>query len=90
MSDVIESVGLVKTFGKVRALDGLDMTVRSGQVHGFLGPNGAGKSTTMRVLLGLLRADGGTVRLFGAVVPLSSSYVLVKEPGIVFVITNTV
>ncbi|NCD18176.1 MAG: ATP-binding cassette domain-containing protein, partial [Actinobacteria bacterium] len=66
MSDVIESVGLVKTFGKVRALDGLDMTVQSGQVHGFLGPNGAGKSTTMRVLLGLLRADGGTVRLFGA------------------------
>lgn len=66
MSDVIESVGLVKTFGKVRALNGLDMTVRSGQVHGFLGPNGAGKSTTMRVLLGLLRADGGTVRMFGA------------------------
>ncbi len=65
MSDVIETVGLVKTFGKVRALDGLDLSVQAGQVHGFLGPNGAGKSTAMRVLLGLLRADGGTARLFG-------------------------
>lgn len=65
MNDVIESVGLVKTFGKVRALDGLDLSVQAGQVHGFLGPNGAGKSTAMRVILGLLRADGGTVRLFG-------------------------
>ena len=65
MNDVIETVGLVKTFGSVRALDGLDLTVHAGEVHGLLGPNGAGKSTTMRVLLGLLRADGGTVRLFG-------------------------
>ena len=65
MSDVIESVGLVKDFGSTRALDGLDMTVRPGEVHGFLGPNGAGKSTTIRLLLGLLRADGGTLRLFG-------------------------
>lgn len=61
---VIETVGLIKTFGRVRALDGLDMTVEQGQVHGFLGPNGSGKSTTMRILLGLLRADGGSVRLF--------------------------
>jgi ABC-2 type transport system ATP-binding protein len=52
--------GLVKTFGRVRALDGLDLEVRAGEVHGFLGPNGAGKSTAIRVLLGLLRADGGT------------------------------
>jgi ABC-2 type transport system ATP-binding protein len=66
MNDVIETVGLVKSFGTVRALDGLDMRVQAGEVHGFLGPNGAGKSTAMRVLLGLLRADGGTVRLFGA------------------------
>jgi ABC-2 type transport system ATP-binding protein len=57
--------GLVKTFGSTRALDGLDLTVRSGQVHGFLGPNGAGKSTTLRVLLGLLRADAGQVTLLG-------------------------
>jgi len=65
MTDVIETVRLVKTFGTVRALDGLDLSVQAGQVHGFLGPNGAGKSTAMRVLLGLLRADGGTVHLFG-------------------------
>src|SRR5919112_545522 len=57
--------GLVKTFGSTRALGGLDLEVREGEVHGFLGPNGAGKSTTIRVLLGLLRADAGTVRLFG-------------------------
>src|SRR5699024_9774517 len=57
--------GLIKTFGRTRALDGLDLEVAPGEVHGFLGPNGAGKSTTMRVLLGLLRADGGTVRLLG-------------------------
>ena len=55
--------GLVKTFGATRALDGLELEVAAGEVHGFLGPNGAGKSTTIRVLLGLLRADSGTVRL---------------------------
>jgi ABC-2 type transport system ATP-binding protein len=55
--------GLTKTFGATRALDGLDLTVRHGEVHGFLGPNGAGKSTTIRILLGLVRADSGTVRL---------------------------
>jgi ABC-2 type transport system ATP-binding protein len=60
---VIEISGLVKRFGATTALDGLDLTVRRGEVHGFLGPNGAGKSTTIRVLLGLLRADGGTTRL---------------------------
>ncbi len=49
--------GLVKTFGSTRALDGLDLEVAEGEVHGFLGPNGAGKSTTIRVLLGLLRAE---------------------------------
>lgn len=62
---VIEIHGLVKTFGHTRALDGLDLTVAPGDITGFLGPNGAGKSTTIRVLLGLLRADGGTVRLLG-------------------------
>jgi len=61
----IEITGLVKTFGKVRALDGLDLTARSGEIHGFLGPNGAGKSTTIRILLGLLRKDAGEVRLLG-------------------------
>lgn len=61
----IEISGLVKTFGSVRALDGLDLTVDAGEVHGFLGPNGAGKSTTIRVLLGLLRSTAGTVTVFG-------------------------
>ena len=65
MDTVIEISGLVKRFGATTALDGLDLTVRRGEVHGFLGPNGAGKSTTIRVLLGLLRADGGTTRLLG-------------------------
>jgi ABC-2 type transport system ATP-binding protein len=65
MSDAISVSGLVKTFGKVRALDGLDLSVAAGEVHGFLGPNGAGKSTTIRVLLGLLRADAGEARLLG-------------------------
>jgi ABC-2 type transport system ATP-binding protein len=59
----IEVQQLVKTFGPVRALDGLDMTVHEGEVHGFLGPNGSGKSTTIRVLLGMLRAEGGSARL---------------------------
>ena len=61
----VEIRGLVKSFGRTRALDGLDLTVAPGDIAGFLGPNGAGKSTTIRVLLGLLRADGGTVRLLG-------------------------
>jgi ABC-2 type transport system ATP-binding protein len=56
---------LVKTFGATRALDGLDLEVRDGEVHGFLGPNGAGKTTTIRILLGLLRADSGSVTLLG-------------------------
>ncbi len=56
---------LVKRFGRFTALDGLDLEVAAGQVHGFLGPNGAGKSTTIRVLLGLYRPDGGSVRVLG-------------------------
>lgn len=63
--DIITIEGLVKSFGKSKALDGLDLRVKKGEVHGFLGPNGAGKSTTIRVLLGLLKADSGTVRIFG-------------------------
>ena len=62
---VIRTEGLTKVFGHVRALDGLDLTVHPGEVHGFLGPNGAGKSTTIRVLLGLVRATSGRVELFG-------------------------
>jgi ABC-2 type transport system ATP-binding protein len=65
MTTAIAISGLRKTFGPTLALDGLDLEVRTGEVHGFLGPNGAGKSTTIRVLLGLLRADAGSVRLLG-------------------------
>ena len=65
MATAISISGLVKTFGPTRALDGLDLEVRTGEVHGFLGPNGAGKTTTLRVLLGLLRPDAGQARLLG-------------------------
>ena len=65
MSDAIEIRGLTKDFGRTRALDGLDLVVTEGEVHGFLGPNGAGKSTTIRILLGLVRATTGHVRLLG-------------------------
>ncbi|GAA2294955.1 ABC transporter ATP-binding protein [Actinomadura luteofluorescens] len=65
MNDVVRAEGLVKTFGPTRALDGLDLRVATGEVHGFLGPNGAGKSTTIRVLLGLMRADSGDASLLG-------------------------
>ncbi|WP_205631513.1 ABC transporter ATP-binding protein [Leifsonia xyli] len=65
MDAVIDVSGLEKRFGRVRALDGLDLSVTQGTVHGFLGPNGAGKSTTIRVLLGLARPDGGRAELFG-------------------------
>ena len=64
--DVVSGRHLVKRFGRTRALDGLDLTIRAGEVHGFLGPNGAGKSTTIRAILGQLRLDGGDLRVFGA------------------------
>jgi len=64
--DAVVTSGLVKRFGHVTALDGLDLRVAPGEVHGFLGPNGAGKSTTLRILLGLVRADAGHVRVLGA------------------------
>jgi ABC-2 type transport system ATP-binding protein len=63
MGPAISISGLDKSFGRTRALDGLDLTVSTGEVHGFLGPNGAGKTTTLRILLGLLRPDAGTARL---------------------------
>jgi ABC-2 type transport system ATP-binding protein len=65
MPAAISTQGLVKTFGQTRALDGLDLTVSTGEVHGFLGPNGAGKTTTIRILLGMTRANAGTARLLG-------------------------
>ncbi|MEQ4723215.1 ABC transporter ATP-binding protein [Nonomuraea sp. B19D2] len=65
MTPAISISGLVKAYGPARALDGLDLTVNAGEVHGYLGPNGAGKSTTIRILLGLIRASSGTARLLG-------------------------
>ncbi|ADJ42122.1 multidrug ABC transporter ATPase [Amycolatopsis mediterranei S699] len=65
MDNAISVTGLHKSFGRTKALDGLNLQVPAGEVHGFLGPNGAGKSTTVRVLLGLLHADAGDVRLLG-------------------------
>nr|WP_308250260.1 ABC transporter ATP-binding protein [Sphaerisporangium fuscum] len=65
MKAAVRMEGLVKTFGPTRALDGLDLVVRTGEVHGFLGPNGAGKTTAIRILLGQMRADGGRVDLLG-------------------------
>ena len=65
MTAVIDIRDLHKNFGHVRALDGLDLTVEEGEIHGFLGPNGAGKSTTIRILLGVLRATSGQVRMLG-------------------------
>jgi ABC-2 type transport system ATP-binding protein len=62
---VITMTEVSKSFGPTRALDGLDLTVRRGEVHGFLGPNGAGKTTTLRILLGLLRADAGSMQMLG-------------------------
>src|SRR6201989_3492969 len=65
LTNAIEVRALRKTFGRTTALDGLDLAVRSGEVHAFLGPNGAGKTTTIRILLGLLRKDGGEASLLG-------------------------
>ncbi len=61
----IEARGLAKSYRGRRALDGIDLMVGPGQIYGFLGPNGAGKTTTMRILLGLIRPDAGSIRLFG-------------------------
>jgi ABC-2 type transport system ATP-binding protein len=65
MDSAIEVTNLRKSFGATCALDGLDLAVATGEVHGFLGPNGAGKTTTIRILLGLMKADAGTARLLG-------------------------
>lgn len=65
VNPIIETHGLTKHYGHVAALRGLDLTVGSGEVHGFLGPNGAGKSTTLRILLGLVRSSGGTATVLG-------------------------
>lgn len=65
MNTVVQTVDLHKHFGRVRALDGLNLEVEHGEIHGFLGPNGAGKSTTLRILLGLAKATSGSARVLG-------------------------
>src|SRR5450631_2235844 len=65
MTNVVELTSVVKRFGTVTALDGLDLAVAEGEVHGFLGPNGAGKTTTLRLLLGMLRTNAGSIRVLG-------------------------
>src|SRR5450759_5201952 len=65
MTNVVEMTGVVKRFGPVTALDGLDLAVAEGEVHGFLGPNGAGKTTTLRLLLGMLRSNAGSIQVLG-------------------------
>lgn len=65
MTTAISMSAVDKSFGRTKALDGLDLTVGQGEVHGFLGPNGAGKTTAIRVMLGLLRADAGVARILG-------------------------
>lgn len=68
----VDARGLVKAFGQHRAVDGVDLKVRSGSIYGVLGPNGAGKTTTIRMLATLLRPDAGSASIFG--------YDVVKEP----------
>jgi ABC-2 type transport system ATP-binding protein len=65
MTEAIDAEGLIKRFGQTRALNELDLRVQTGEVHGFLGPNGAGKTTTIRILLGLMRQDGGKATVLG-------------------------
>ena len=65
IQNVLECRGLRKAFGRVQALDGIDLAVAPGRIHGFLGPNGAGKTTAIRAVLGQLRLDGGEIRVFG-------------------------
>ena len=65
MELAVETRGLTRSFGTFRAVDGIDLAVPAGSFYGFLGPNGAGKSTTIKCLTGLLRPDGGTMRILG-------------------------
>ena len=73
MTDAIAVAGLRKSYGKTVALDGLDLGVAEGEVHGFLGPNGAGKTTTLMMLLGVITPDAGTIELVGRPLPAQRS-----------------
>ena len=80
---VAASRGLVRTFGRQRAVDGIDLSVPRGSVFGFLGPNGSGKTTTIRLLLGLIGADAGTIQLFGQPMPKAAARVLPRVGALV-------
>lgn len=88
MRVIVEASGIKKRYGSVHAVDGLDFTVEQGDVFGFLGPNGAGKSTTIRMMLGLVRPSGGSVRVFGhdvwrdRVRALTKVGAIVESPGL--------
>ncbi len=82
-STAIETDGLIKHFGKVKAVDGIDLQVPVGSVFGFLGPNGSGKTTTIRVLLGLINPTGGSWKLFGQDMPKASNQVLPKVGALI-------
>jgi ABC-2 type transport system ATP-binding protein len=78
----VETDHLTKRYGRVTAVDGVSLSVRPGEVYGFLGPNGAGKTTTLRMLLGLVRPDAGTIRVFGGPPGrLASVGALIEAPG---------
>lgn len=81
MSNPIEVMGLSKTFGSTQALREINCTVKRGSIHGFLGPNGAGKTTTIKIILGMIPADGGDVRLFGERVEVGSLTHLLSRVG---------
>ena len=79
MTPTIEATGLRKRYGSVTALDGFDLIVGTGQVVGLLGPNGAGKTTALRILVGLVRADAGSVMIAGE--PVDQSWVAGERVG---------
>jgi ABC-type multidrug transport system ATPase subunit len=83
MSTVIGTAGLVKRYGQLRAVDGIDLDVRAGDVYGFLGANGSGKTTTVRMLLGLVLPTAGEVRLLGEPMPKAARRVLPRVGALV-------
>jgi len=80
---VIEAHGLVKVLGRRRVVDGLDLAVPAGSIFGFLGPNGSGKTTTIRMLVGLIHPDGGTLRVLGHPIPSAAGTVLPRVGAVV-------
>jgi ABC-2 type transport system ATP-binding protein len=80
---VIEARGLAKVLGRRRVVNGLDLAVPAGSIFGFLGPNGSGKTTTIRMLVGLIHPDGGTLRVLGHPIPSGAGTVLPRVGAVV-------